>query len=158
MTAPMTALTVLNERVDAVERRLDSVEGELLEIKFHLDMPSWVRHYLKQPSLMFVDDIPGLEDAVAEGLLTEADVDHLAALDSIVRGMDRASGDESYLAVELSHTVNAEDVERADERARLLARIGLRARPFVAGYRITQAAESMTDDRGVLVSLRRQPA
>ncbi len=85
-------------------------------------MPNWVRHYLKRPARVLVDDIPGLEDAIADGVITGA------------------------------------DVERADERAKLLARLGLRARPFVAGYRITQAAESMTDDRGVLVSLRRQPA
>ncbi|MGB4863659.1 MAG: hypothetical protein WBO97_14475 [Tepidiformaceae bacterium] len=91
-------------------------------------MPNWVRHYLKRPARVFMDDIPGLEDAMADGVITEADVDHLAALDSIIRGMDRASGDESYLAVELSHTVNAEDVERADERAKLLARLRLRAR------------------------------
>ncbi len=118
----MTALTALTGRVDAMERHLDNVEGELLEIKFHQNMPNWVRHYLKRPARVFVDDIPGLEDAIADGVITEA------------------------------------DVERADERAKLLARLGLRARPFVAGYRITRAAESMTDDRGVLVSLRRQPA
>ena len=86
-----------NRAVDAMERHLDNVEGELLEIKFHQNMPNWVRHYLKRPARVFVDDIPGLEDAIADGVITEA------------------------------------DVERADERAKLLARLGLRARPFVAG-------------------------
>lgn len=75
-----------------------------------------------------------------------------------MRGFEPGSGDESYLAVELSHTINAEDVERADDRARLLGLLGLKARTFVGGYRITQAAESMSDGRGVLVTLRRLPA
>ena len=154
------SVTVANNlaRTDKIDGRMGNIEGQLLESLFDHNIPNWVRRFVRKPTRVYSDDLAQVEQAVASGTLTEGDADNLAALDALVRGIDRADGEETYLAVELSFTVNAEDVERADNRATLLKRAGLRARPFVGGYRISPAAEGMLDERGVLVSLRRVPA
>ena len=146
------------ERTNRMEGRMGNIEGELLEIKFSQKPGNWVRKFMSKPVDVSVDEVEALHRAVASGALSDEDIETLASLDAILRGVDVEDGAESYLAVELSHTVNAEDVERAEERANLLKRAGLRARPFVGGYNISTAAEGMLAERGVLVQLRRQPA
>jgi uncharacterized protein YoxC len=145
-------------RMDRMDGRMGNIEGQLLETRFEQNLPNWVRNFVRKPTRVHADDVAQIEQAVADGTLTESDADHLAALDSLIRGLGIEDGEETYLAVELSFTVNAEDVERAESRANMLKRAGLRARPFVGGYRISPAAESMLEERGVLVSLRRVPA
>ena len=145
-------------RMDRMDGRMGNIEGQLLETRFEQNLPNWVRNFVRKPTRVHADDVAQIEQAVADGTLTESDADHLAALDSLIRGLGLEDGEETYLAVELSFTVNAEDVERAESRANMLKRAGLRARPFVGGYRISPAAESMLEERGVLVSLRRAPA
>ncbi len=145
-------------RMDRMDGRMSNIEGELLESKFDRNMPNWVRDYVRRPMRLFVDEIDEISEALGNGVLSESDVARLASLDSLVRGVDTRDGSQSYLAVELSHTINAEDVERADTRAKLLNRAGLAARAFVGGYRVTSAAESMIEERGVLVTLHRPPA
>ena len=153
-----TTMSGILARMDRMDGRMGNIEGQLLETRFEQNLPHWVRQFVRKASRVHADDLGQIELAVANGVLSEADADNLAALDSLVRGIARDDGEETYLAVELSFTINAEDVERADSRATMLKRAGLRARPFVGGYRISPAAEGMLDERGVLVSLRRVPA
>lgn len=145
-------------RMDRMDGRMGNIEGELLETRFDRNMPQWILDYVQRPVRIYVDDLEAIAAAVAKGLLSHDERRDISMLDSMVRGFDTGDGEETVLAVELSATINAEDVERADSRRMLLKTAGVRARALVCGYGITQAAESMADDRGVLVTLRRRPA
>jgi len=146
------------QRMDRMDGRMGNIEGELLETRFDRNMTQWVLDYVQRPVRVYVDDLDAIATAVSGGLLTPDERREIAMLDSMVRGLDTGDGEETVLAVELSATINSEDVERADSRRTLLKTAGVRARALVCGYGITQAAESMADDRGVLVTLRRRPA
>jgi DNA-binding beta-propeller fold protein YncE len=70
--------------------------------------------------------------------------------DLIVRA--RRDGQEVWVAVEVSSTVDVQDVERAAESAASLARIfGAPAVAAVAGRGIGPAAAAAAHDRGVLI-------
>ena len=153
-----TAVQAIGQRMDKMDGRMGNIEGELLETRFDRNMPQWVLDYLQRPVRVYVHDFEAISAAVSSGLLTQDDRRDIAMLDSLVRGIDTADGEETVLAVELSTTINSEDIERADSRKTLLKTAGVRAKALVCGYAITQAAESLADDRGVLVTLRRRPA
>jgi hypothetical protein len=55
--------------------------------------------------------------------------------------------------VEVSAVVDKEDVERADRRAALLRKAGLRAIPAVAGESMTQGATKLLQDLPVVMIL-----
>lgn len=152
------AVQGIAQRMDRMDGRMGNIEGELLETRFDRNMPQWVLDYVQRPVRVYVDDLDALSSAVSAGLLTPEERRDIAMLDSMVRGLDVADGDETVLAVELSATIASADVERAEQRTSLLNRAGVRAKALVCGYGITQAAESMADGRGVLVSIRRRPA
>ncbi len=152
------AVQGIAQRMDKMDGRMGNIEGELLETRFDRNMPQWVLDYVRRPVRIYVDDLDAISSAVSSGLLTQAERRDIAMLDSMVRGSDVADGDDTVLAVELSATIDSGDIERAEQRANLLNKTGVRARALVCGYGITQAAESMADDRAVFVSIRRRPA
>ncbi len=66
-------------------------------------------------------------------------------------GNDRVTGEEVYLAVEVSVTVDQSDVARAVERASLLSKaVARRVIPVVAGERMTEGAHHQAQDREVV--------
>jgi len=74
-------------------------------------------------------------------------------------GRFRDTREPGYLAVEVSRTVNIDDVERARERAEILRKAGIAARGAVGGRKITHEAQQTADETGVIVAiLRAQPA
>lgn len=151
-------IATLVDRMDRMDGRLSNLEGGVLETRFAHNLPNWTRSWVRRGIRVYVDEVPALSDAVAAGKLTERDLDSLALADALVRGADTETGQETFLAVELSHTVRVDDVERADERASILKRAGLRVRPLVGGYRISSEAEELARLREVAVALWRMPA
>ncbi|WP_322800471.1 hypothetical protein [Thermoflexus sp.] len=76
-----------------------------------------------------------LRQAEAAGRLTPEEAAELEEADVLVRGRSRATGGEVFLVVEVSATVDTDDVERAVERAEILRRAepGAEVIPVVAG-------------------------
>lgn len=151
-------ISMLVDRMDKLDGRVSNLEGGVLETRFAQNLPNWTRKWIRRGVRVYVDELPALSQAVADGSLREEDLDSVALLDALVRGSDTETGEETYLAVELSHTVNVDDVERSDTRASLLRNAGLRVRPLVGGYRISSAAEELATLRNVEVALWRMPA
>lgn len=84
-----------------------------------------------------LDDL--LESALERGVLTADESQQIRFADAVVRG--RREGEEIYLVVESSWGVGLDDVQRARDRALLLARSGVRAIPVVAGAWATPDAQ-----------------
>ena len=149
----------LGARADRMDGRLGNIEGGLLEARYERQLGSWFSMWLKKPERVSTSGLSVIE-AAAAGRISDSERTALEDLDFLVQGIDRENGDQQalILAVEVSHTVNLDDVERADNRATILNKLGHRSRAFVGGYRITEEAERLAEKLNVIVDLRRPAA
>ncbi len=87
------------------------------------------------------------------GRLSQEELAALIPLDLLVRGRPRQKPEapEVWLAIEVSATVDRNDVLRAQKRASILRRAGYRAIPVAAGKQITLGAEKVARAGKVLL-------
>jgi hypothetical protein len=104
---------------------------------------------------VFTDDLTKLDDAVAAGQIADVEVSQVAWSDALVRALDLDTQQEVVLSIELSTTVNEDDVERASFRAGILRRAGYDGRSFVAGHGISKQAQQLAGATGTTVVLVR---
>ncbi len=123
------------------ENRLANLDGASLEQQFAMRAPAHLGNLSLRRArvLPTAEWVSKVEDAVDAGLLNENEGSDVRNLDAVVHAQD-AAGD-VWLAVELSVTVDVHDVDRAVRRASLLTRALGRARPLVAGQRLTEGAK-----------------
>ena len=146
-----TAIEQMVERQNRMEGRLGNIEGDLLEARYERNMREWFADYLWPIDRIFTGDLVGLRDR-----LSDSEFRKLRAIDMILRGKDlQDSGQDLLLVLEISQTINVDDVDRALERARLLEKAGYRARAVVGGYRVAPGVESRARELGVILDLRR---
>jgi hypothetical protein len=146
-------------RMNRAEDRLGRLDGSMLELRYGDNLGNWFRQQLVRPQRLFIDDLEKLSAARSRGEVSEEEVDRVALLDLVVSGKRRSNGhDDLLLAVEVSATVNLEDVERAHTAAETLKRAGYNAAAFVGGYSASEAAQRLARDLDVLLDLRRQSA
>lgn len=150
-----TAVSQLVSRMDHTDGRLGNLQGAVLEWKFERNLGNWLREWVRKPRKVFVDELSRLDEAVERGLVAEAEVSQVAWSDAVVRAQDASTQDEVILSVELSTTVNEDDVERASARAAVLRRAGYDGRGFVAGHSISTRARELAEATGTTVVLIR---
>lgn len=134
-------LTMIVERL---VNQMAEVRGDTLEMKFRDKAPAYFGCWLRRARVVPVTDI----EAQLETKLNDREMMDLFALDVLVRGQMRsteAKGEEIWLAVEVSSVVDERDVQRAERRASLLRRAGLRAVPVAAGAQVNAEAESVAE-------------
>jgi hypothetical protein len=157
LTRAQSSLTSRVEDLTQAVRRLtivvESHDGDLLEDRFRRRAPSYFGPILRRPRLVEAEDLELVDAARESGALAEADFRQLLLLDAIVRGGDvREPGKpDTLLAVEVSATIDTEDVERAVERAAILVNLGYRALPAVGGKAISDRAEALAAAKGVYI-------
>ena len=149
-----SAVRAMVERQDRVDGELANIRGDLLEARFERNLGNWLREWARRPRKVLVDDLALLDEALAGGLVTEDEVRQIAALDFLVQGRDRDTARELFFAVEVSHTVNTESVERAATRAAILRKAGYEARGLVTGHRISETAEALAERLGTVALVR----
>jgi len=143
----------LDELAQIVRRlvnQMAEIRGDVLEIKFRDKAPSFFGRWLRR-----VRVVPMIEiEERLESALSDEEVGELLALDLLVRGRPRetdAKVDELWLAVETSSVIDANDVQRAERRAALLRKAGLRAVPVAAGVAINAQAQRLAESLRVAV-------
>lgn len=142
-------------RLDHHDVQLARLIGDEAERRVQRNAPGYFGHLLRRIRVIapaeFADTI---DDAIDSGSLDEADRVQLMALDVPVRGLDRRTGERTYLAVEVSAGVGRHDIERAAARAGLLEKLtGHPALAVVAGYSIAPAYRYMAAEQGVTVTM-----
>jgi hypothetical protein len=134
----------MDRRLDTLTNDMAGVKGVVLEIRYRERAFAYFAPLLRRTRLLSGDEIqPLLEEAIAQGQLSEAEVDDLLLADVILRGRRREDNAEVYLLAEVSWKVDPYDVERAVRRATLLSRTGLPVIPVVAGTEVTEEAASL---------------
>ncbi len=137
--------------MDRIEIRLNGLIGDNLERKYREKAFSYLGQVLRPiQSISLQDLLPRLEER-----LSETEVDELLPLDLLLRGRARQveGKPEIWLAMEVSATVDREDIERAMRRAHLLNKAGLPTVAAVAGEEITKDASQLALQKKVLVML-----
>ncbi len=139
--------------LEHMTRTADRTALKLLEWQFRERAPSYFGVILKRPRLVEYDDLDALDAALTNGTITERQARSISWLDAIVRGKDKREpgGPETLLALEVSLTIDAEDVIRARARAAVLTAAGYRAFGAVGGEAITERAQEMAVREGVIV-------
>jgi hypothetical protein len=97
-----------------------------------------------------------LDEARLSGRMAPETWRELLATDLLVQGQDVREKErpDTVFAVEVSKTVELNDVRRALRRAEILQRHGFRALPVVGGQAIRPNAQKAADEGGVLVELQ----
>src|SRR2546423_227070 len=144
----VTQLTEAQRRTERQIIRLQDdvggLKGIVLEERYRNRAFAYFSHLIQGTHALTGDELVALlERAVTEGRLSEDGMDEIAQADVVVRGQRRENPGEVYLVVEVSWGVGPGDVERAVQRAALLAQTGLQTMPVVAGERITDEAAEL---------------
>ncbi|MDR7423048.1 MAG: hypothetical protein QN159_11380 [Armatimonadota bacterium] len=144
-------LARLAEAQARTDERLAVLRGNDLERRYAENAPAYFQRLLRQPRLVPKEEIGRLADSAEDRrLLSASEREQLLWTDVVVFGRWRATGEETYLAVEVSTMVDTTDIQRAADRARLLQRVtGLPAVAAAAGERITPEAERQAAVFGV---------
>jgi hypothetical protein len=147
--------TELAESVKALGVNVAEYVGPTYELLFRQKGPSLFGEWVRRPRLVELDEVPGVEQLEISGGFTAQELRRLRALDMVIGGVERVPHSTAplFLAVEVSRTIDLEDVDRAIERAGLLARGGAQTRAAVAGKIITSRALRRAEETATLVRL-----
>ena len=142
-------------RLDHHDVQLARLVGDEAERRVQRNAPGYFGHLLRRIRVIAPSELADtIDDAIDAGSLDENDRVQLMALDVPARGLDRRTGERTYLAVEVSAGIDKHDIERAVTRAGLLERLtGHPAWAVVAGYSIAPAYHYMAAEQGVAVTL-----
>jgi len=120
------------------------LKGEVLENRYRTKGYAYFGRMVRRAHVLSSDELTSLfEDAREKGILSDAEVDQITSVNLVVRGKWKEDGTEVYLVVEVSWGVGPTDVERAAQRASLLAKIGTPTIPVVAGEWVTAEADQL---------------
>lgn len=162
-------LAQLTERVDALTERVDALVGEVRIVSSEVDDlrgDNLERRYREHAASYFAPllrKIRALQDAELDELADQAleagklDLEERADLvdsDVVVSGRDLQTRAETYVVVEVSGKVDLHDVQRADRRAKILAKVV--QKPVIAtvgGESISPEAQELAERLGVAVLL-----
>jgi polyhydroxyalkanoate synthesis regulator phasin len=154
LTEQVSALTgrvdALTGQMSTLAGHVGTLRGESLERRYQARVFAYFGRVLRRAHALTSDEIAVLvEGAVESGVLSDEEAQQVALADVVVRGRRMTDGSTVYLVVEVSVGVGIGDVQRAVERAALLARTGVTALPAVAGEWILPDAADMA--RGLRV-------
>jgi hypothetical protein len=136
------AVQTLGDRTYTLTTDVGELKGSDLERRYRERPFAYFQRLIRQAHTLSGDELNAILDrAVTAGQLTEEDVDEIVWADAIVRGRRREDDQEVFLVVEASWGVGPYDVQRADKRAKLLAKAGVTTLPVVAGMWVTPDGE-----------------
>ena len=117
-----------------LENRLHKKIRGMVGSAFALRRPHIVQSPVLEPAEDFLDR---LEDALGAGLITDEQDARIEATDFILRARRREDGAAVWVAVEVSNTVHAKDIQRARATADALRTVfDMEAMAVAAGYKI----------------------
>ena len=137
----------------AIVRRLDGRVGNLEGWRYQerFNARGHVTEIVRRPVAIDMADLDPVLDARDDERLSPEEWKQLLGLDFLFRGRlgKGADAPESLVALEVSQVVDSRDVQRAHDRAAILARFGFKTIAAVGGSRLTKDAASLAERLGV---------
>lgn len=134
----------LDSLTGVVKRLNDDVgtlKGKGLETHYRLYGSPFFGSLLRRPHVLSSEELSDILDpSMDQGSLSSDEALEIRRADLVVRGTLREDRKPVYLVVEVSWTVDLEDVERAARRGEYLAKTGLSVLPVVAGETVRPEA------------------
>lgn len=143
MSQLRTQVETLVEVQTQMSADLERLKGSDMERRYRERAHAYFQRLIRGAHVLSMDELHTfLDRAVAQGQLSEDEADEITLADVVVRGRRRDDRAEVYLVAEVSWGVGIDDVQRASERAALLARTGVSTMPVVAGSWVSPDAEA----------------
>jgi DNA-binding transcriptional MerR regulator len=143
-------LETLADRVQGLADRVGGLKGEALELRYARRAGAYFSPLARRLQVLDHARLADrLDDAVDTGQLTAGERTAVLQADVVLSGVRREDRAEIYLIVEVSAGIGPHDVERAAQRAGLLAKLGQPVLPVVAGEWIAPEAEEQARLAGV---------
>lgn len=134
-------VAALAESVQKLTDDVGTLKGKSLEADYRAKGPAYFSCVVRRPHVLTSDELITLvEDARDRGILSDTEAQEIYDADVVVQGRRLEDRAIVYLVVEVSWGVGPHDVERAAQRAALLAQVGVTTLPAVAGARVTPEA------------------
>lgn len=154
LTAQVDALAEAQRRTEVrlgqIADRVGSLEGDMLEIRYERRTHAYFSGLARRLRVVEPQTLAELlDDALETGLLTEDERKAILLADLVLSGRRREDQADIYLLVEVSVGIGISDVERARDRAGLLARLGRPVLPVVAGHWIRPEALALVRESGL---------
>lgn len=134
----------LDSLTGVVKRLNDDVgtlKGKGLETHYRLHGSPFFGSLLRRPHVLSSEELSDILDpSMDQGNLSSDEALEVRRADLVVRGTRRKDRTLVYLVVEVSWTIDLEDVERAARRSVHLAKTGLSVLPVVAGETVRPEA------------------
>jgi outer membrane murein-binding lipoprotein Lpp len=146
LVADMRELARIVARLDG---RIGNLEGWRYEQRFNAR--ARLTEIVRRPVEVNLAELDTVLDARDSGRLSDSEWKQLLALDFLFRGTLGVERDapEHLVVLEVSQVVDSRDVQRAHDRAAILARTGLASIAAVGGRRLTDDAAALAGELGV---------
>ena len=144
-------LARLNAQTQKNTNDIAELKGITLEDKYRNQARSYFSRLLKNARVVHFPEIE--EQLAPDPPLTEQERDDLIETDLFVAGIDKETGDEMVVAVEVSWTVDRTDIERAVRRAQIIAAHGVPAAAVAAGRELADEARTLAQQLGCGIML-----
>jgi hypothetical protein len=140
----------VDARLQSLEDRVGELTGEALELRYARRAPAYLGRLAGRLRLIDTGQLAEqLHQAVLAGQLTDEEREAVLDADLVLRGRRYEDQTEVYFLVEVSAGIGQYDVERATQRANLLAKLGRHVIPAVAGRRIDPESAALARASGV---------
>jgi hypothetical protein len=136
-----------------INGHLGSIDGSLFETQWRNGFTGRFSSLIYRARLITTRDLDAFETAYQNGEISDAEANAVRRLDLLIEGV-RGKGSERediLLAVEVSTTIEEQDIARAAERAAILRRAGYNALAVVAGSLMGARLRDLAIERGVEV-------
>jgi uncharacterized protein YoxC len=140
--------------------RSGNLEGWRFQSTYEQHLGAWLGKWYRLVQTAVLADDRIVSDAYDSGRLSESEWDHLMALDIVAKGVRRGDPEarQLYVILELSLTVDANDVSRVHARAEILRRLGLEVDACVDGEAIQPDVRTLAEQVGVHALVAREAA
>ena len=157
-SADIRELRVLVEALTGVVKLLSDdshwLKGRMLQLDYSRN-PFFILGGLRYRKVRVLNlrELAALDDAVESGLINHDAYDAVQRLDLLVAGRagHGAEAHDFALAIEVSFTIDQDDIDRVVQRAATLRLCGYPAEPAVAGRAISEQASELARQAGVAV-------
>lgn len=146
-------VATLKRDVAYLKVELGKVKGWAYEWKIKENYHAYFGRVLRRARRIPLEELANLAaDAEEKGLISEKQYIALLELDLVVEGLLKHDKRPVVLAIEISHKVFESDLERAFERANILAYLlGKEVIPTVIGSEVEEKISELAVERGVLL-------